>query len=157
MSWWTTALYDTCSIITLDKLLRDRPSLSRHFPKRVLALERCFSADQMRAETAKRIRGRTEFAPLPPVEELVNVLSCAALPKALCEVDTLVFATAVHCKLAVVTGDKRLAGAVNQRRLRVGNVALILRELVESGKLTSTTGEKLLQELAERGDRLPEC
>ncbi len=32
MSWWETALYDTCSLITLDKLYQERPSLSQFFP-----------------------------------------------------------------------------------------------------------------------------
>ncbi len=31
MSWWETALYDTCSLITLDKLYQERPSLSQFF------------------------------------------------------------------------------------------------------------------------------
>ncbi|MCI0456000.1 MAG: hypothetical protein L0Z62_03345 [Gemmataceae bacterium] len=38
MSWWKTALYDTCSIITLDKLLLERASLARHFPTSIAAL-----------------------------------------------------------------------------------------------------------------------
>lgn len=154
MSWWTTALYDTCSLITLDKLFQDRPSLSRHFPKKVLALEATFSTDQMREETATRMRDRTEFSSLPPAAELATLLSSSALSKALSEVDKLVFATAVHSKLAVMTGDKRLAKAIKQRRLQVGNVALVLRELVASEKLTKTVVEKLLQGLAERKDYL---
>lgn len=47
MSWWKTAIYDTCSLITLDKLLQERRSLSRYFPKKLLALEVSLSADQM--------------------------------------------------------------------------------------------------------------
>ncbi len=39
MSWWKTAIYDTWSPITLDKLLQERRSLSHFFPKEVLALE----------------------------------------------------------------------------------------------------------------------
>ncbi|MEY3173130.1 MAG: hypothetical protein RLZZ436_1044 [Planctomycetota bacterium] len=56
MSWWTTAIYDTCSLITLDKLLQERRSLSRCFPKKLLALEVSLTADQMYADTATRMR-----------------------------------------------------------------------------------------------------
>ena len=39
MSWWTTAIYDTCSLITFDKLLQESRSLARCFPKKLLVLE----------------------------------------------------------------------------------------------------------------------
>jgi hypothetical protein len=55
MSWWKTAIYDTCSLITLDKLLQERRSLSRYFPKKLLALEVSLSADQMYEEIAERM------------------------------------------------------------------------------------------------------
>jgi len=47
MPWWDNALYDTCSLITLDKLLLDHPELAHHF-RHVVALEASFSADQLR-------------------------------------------------------------------------------------------------------------
>ena len=65
MNWWKSALYDTCSLITLDKLLQNRPSLSRWFPKKVLALEVSLSEDQMYAATAKRVKDFVELCPLP--------------------------------------------------------------------------------------------
>lgn len=154
MSWWMTALYDTCSLITLDKLLQDRPSLSRWFPKKLLALEVSLSADQMYAETAERVKEFVELCPLPIPTELGIPLSSAGLSKAISDVDKLVFATAVHSKLAVVTGDKRLAKAIQQQGLEVGNIALILRELVETKKLKSIAVEKMLQGLADRKDYL---
>ena len=154
MSWWKTALYDTCSLITLDKLLQDRPSLSRWFPKRVLALEVSFTTEQMRVDTAERMKDRAEFSSLPSPTELAHLLSSAGLSKALSDVDKLVFATAVHSGLAVVTGDKRLARAAHQRGLAVGNMALILKELVQTQKLKSTAVEKMLQALADRKDYL---
>lgn len=52
MSWWQTAIYDTCALITLDTLLQIRPPLARHFPQPVPALEVSFSRDQMRETTA---------------------------------------------------------------------------------------------------------
>ena len=63
MSWWTTAIYDTCSLITLDKLLQERRSISRYFPKKVLALEVSLSADQMYSETAERMGELVECPP----------------------------------------------------------------------------------------------
>ena len=154
MSWWKTALYDTCSLITLDKLLRDRPSLSRRFPKKLLALEVSLSADQMDADTAKRLKVIVELCPLPTPTELAGLLASVGLSKALADVDKLIFATAVHSKLAVVTGDKRLAKAIQKRGLEVGNMALILQELVETKKLRSSAVEKMLQDLADRKDYL---
>lgn len=74
MSWWKAALYDTCSLITLDKLLQDRPSLSRWFPKKVLALEVSLSEDQMYAETAERMKRIVELCPYPTQTELAGLL-----------------------------------------------------------------------------------
>ncbi len=55
MPWWDNALYDTCSLITLDKLLLDHPELAHYF-RHVVALEASFSADQLREATAQRMR-----------------------------------------------------------------------------------------------------
>ena len=154
MSWWTIALYDTCSLITLDKLLQERRTLARYFPKKIFALEESFSIEQMREDTADRLKDRVEIGQLPPAKELAVLLSPSGLSKALSDVDKLVFATAVHLRIGVVTGDKRLAKAVQQQGLHVGNMALILKELVETKKLTSTTITKLLQSLADRKDFL---
>ena len=152
MSWWKTAIYDTCSLITLDKLLQERRSLSRYFPKKVLALEVSLSADQMYLKTAERMSELVEICPPPPLTELANLL--LSLPKSLSDVDKLVFATAVHSDLAVVTGDIRLAKAVRKRGLDVGNMALILQELVQTKKIKSSVVETLLQGLADRKDFL---
>jgi hypothetical protein len=76
------------------------------------------------------------------------------LSKSLSDVDKLVFATAVHTDLPVVTGDLRLAKLLRNRKLEVGNMALILKELVETKKLTSAVVESLIQGLANRKDYL---
>jgi hypothetical protein len=154
MSWWKTALYDTCSLITLDKLLQEKRTLSRYFPTKVLALEVSLSADQMYPETADRVSELVEICPPPPITELTKLLSSSGLTKSLSDVDKLVFASAVHSKLAVVTGDKRLAKAIRKRKLNVGNMALILKELVQTKKLKSSLVEELLQSLAGRKDYL---
>ena len=152
MSWWTTAIYDTCSLITLDKLLQERRSLSRCFPKKLLALEVSLTADQMYADTATRMRELVEICPLPPPVDLKVLLTSADLSKSLSEVDKLLFATAVHTRRAVVTGDRRLALALRRQDLVVGNMALVLKDLVQMTKLTSPVVEVLLQRLAEQRD-----
>lgn len=154
MSWWTTALYDTCSLITLDKLLLERPGLSRLFPKTVLALEESFSLGQMREVTAERLRGRVTLCPLPSPTDLTNLWSLSGLSKTHSDADRIVLACAVYSRIAVVTGDRRLAQAVHRRKLVAGNMALVLRELVETKKLAKRACEKVLLGLAIRHDYL---
>lgn len=154
MSWWKTALYDTCSIITLDKLLLERASLARHFPTSIAALEESFTADQLREETAERMRERMTYCALPSTADLTEILTSASLSKKFAKVDTLVYAAAVHQQLAVVTADKRLAKALQEVELQVGNLAIVLRELVVAKKLTKKACEKLLVGLAGRKDFL---
>jgi predicted nucleic acid-binding protein len=154
MNWWKTALYDTCSLISLDKLLLERAGMARHFPTSIAALEESFKGDQLREDTGQRMRQRVTICPLPPPAKLDAILSSVSLSKALAEVDKWVYATAVHHKLAVVTADKRLAKAVQARGLQVSNVALVLRELVVAKKLTEGSCEKLLVGLVARKDFL---
>lgn len=154
MTWWKKALYDTCSLITLDKLLLERAALVRHFPMSILALEKSFSADQLRKDTARRMKARVTIHELPSTAELTGILSSAGLSKALAEVDTLVYATAVHFGLSVVTGDRQLGRAIRDAGLRVADMALILRELVHSRRLAASGCERLLEALADRDDFL---
>ena len=92
MTWWKLALYDTCSLITLDKLLLERATIVRHFPKRILALEKSFSADQMRTATVKRMKKQVTIQELPSPTDLSAILSSARLSTAFAEVDKLIFA-----------------------------------------------------------------
>jgi hypothetical protein len=154
MSWWKTALYDTCSLITLDKLLVERAALAKHFSSTILALEESFTSDQLREETAERMRPRVSLHPLPTLAQLASLLASAKLSKALSQVDQLVYATAVQGRLSVVTADIRLAKALRAEKIQVGNMALILRELVLTKKLTTAGCEKLLLSLASRKDYL---
>ncbi len=154
MNWWTQALFDTCSLITLDKLFLERPAFARFFPKRVLVLEESLSADQLRKETAERMQERVRRQELPSKSDLKAIFSTAGLSNALSEVDTLIYSTAVHFGLSVVTGDRRLGRAVQNAGLQVGNVAMILRELVQTKKLAPSGCERLLKALAVRNDLL---
>lgn len=153
MSWWMNALYNTCSLITLDKMLLDRPGMAKHFGT-VQALAVSFTADRMRSATASRARSWATSCPLPSPADLAAILGAANLSKSLAQVDTLVYAAAVHHQIAVVTGDKRLARALLAQKLRVGNLALVLKELVRVKKLTRNACDGVLAGLAARDDFL---
>lgn len=153
MCWWTNALYDTCSLITLDKLFDGREAMAGHFTG-ILALDESFSADQMRADTATRMRSRVTACTLPSPSELAAILTPASLSRSLSQVDTLVFATAVHQGLTVVTADKRLAKAILAQRLQVGDIALVLRELVVKRKMAPKDCEAILVSLAAQSECL---
>ena len=154
MSWWKTALYDTCSLLTLDKLLLESPGLSRQFTKNALALDESFAPQQMSEETAERLRQQVVLRPLPSQADVARLLSSVRLSDALSDHDKLIFATAAHSKLAVVTSDRRLARAIQRKKLAVGNMALVLKNLVELRKLGKRACEKLMQNLANRQDYL---
>ena len=154
MTWWKSALYDTCSLITLDKLLLERPTIERHFPRRILALEKSFSADQMRVATVKRMKKKVTIQELPSPTDLATVYSSVSLSVALAEVDKLVCATAIHFGLSVVTGDRRLGRTLRDQGLQVTDMVSILRELAETGKITQKGCVRLLKGLAKRHDLL---
>jgi hypothetical protein len=154
MNWWKTALHDTCSIITLDKILLERAGFARHFPKSIVALEQSFTADQLREETVRRMRQRVTICRLPTSAELNAILSSGTLSRALAEVDKLVYAVALHRQLGVVTADKPLARALKAKGVHVGNVAVILQELVVAKKLSIRGCESLLVALVARNEFL---
>jgi len=154
MSWWKTALYDTCSLITLDKMILVRKTIEKQFPKKILALEASFSVDQMRQVTAERMSERVTIQELPSPSDLTAIFTSVQLSSALAEVDKLIYATAVQFELSVVTGDRRLGRAVRDSGQQVADMASVLRELVEDDKLTQTGCVKLLKGLADRNDFL---
>ncbi len=151
MSWWSNALYDTCSLITLDKMFLDHPEMEGYF-QGIMALEASFRADQLRQDTASRMQPRVTHLDIPAAPDLSKILSAADLPKALAQVDKLVFAAAVHGRLTVVTGDTRLARAITQEGLHVGNIALVLKALVTRQVLSERTCNSILADLAQRRD-----
>jgi len=154
MSWWKTAIYDTCSLITLDKLLLERAALKRHFSITIMALEESFTANHLKEESAERMRTRVTLRELPPPAELASLINSAKLPRAFAQIDRLIYATAVHGRFSVVTANTGLARAVRAKKIRVGNMAAILRELVLTKKLTEAGCERLLIGLASRKDYL---
>lgn len=153
MPWWDNALYDTCSLITLDKLLLDHAELAHYF-RHVVALEASFSADQLRETTAQRMRQRVTLSAMPRASDVARILATAGLPRALADVDRLVYATAVHQRMTVVTGDIRLARALTRHGQYVGNMALILKTLVTTHGLAITACDAILADLVKRHDFL---
>lgn len=152
MPWWINALYDTCSLITLDKMLLAHPEMAVHF-QGVLAIEASLGADQLRRDTAVRMQPRVTSMEVPATPVLARILAAARLSQALAQIDKLVFVTAVHHELTVITGDKRLAQSVARQGLRVGNIALVLKTLVEGRQLLSEIAcNTLLADLVKRHD-----
>ena len=149
--WWNNALYDTCSLITLEKILLDHPDMRDCFLD-ILTIEECLSEDGIEAETATRMRPLIKLQDLPPPTELARIFTKAHLSQTLAGVDQLVYATAVHSGLAVVTGDKALARAITKSKLTVGNIALILKELVLSHSLSVSDCDFILSDLVNRKD-----
>ena len=149
--WWTDALYDTCSVITVDKMLLDDPSLVRFFPS-MTTIEPCLATDNLNADVAERMRPHLALAELPGLDDILRLT--AGLPNSLSETDRVVFATAAHLKRSVVTGDKDLARALQRLKLAVGNIAMIIKELVESALLSTADCDKILAALDARKDAI---
>ena len=83
---------------------------------------------------------------------ILKIRIAAGLPRALADVDKLVYATAVHQGMTVVTGDRRLARALTRHGQHVGNMALILKTLVTTHGLAIAACEAILADLVKRHD-----
>jgi hypothetical protein len=152
--WWDSAIWDTCSLITLDLILQCDEGLGPLFGT-PLYVEPSLSKDNLRPETAARIQ-RFVGSPvaMPDLVTLHQILHQAQLSRAISDVDQAVFAAAVHHGFAVATGDIPLAKALKRRRHPVGNVLTILQELVRSGRLAEADCNALLQQLEEQEEYL---
>jgi hypothetical protein len=151
VNWWNSALYDTCSLITIDKILLDHPEMELHFHE-ILAIEHSFSSDQMLPPTINRMRPRVNLIELPSINELWAIFEKWPLSNALAETDKLVFAAAIHHKHRVVTADRGLAKALRKAQLKVGNCAMILQYLVIHKVLTPSKCDAILASLIKRKD-----
>lgn len=150
---WNNFLYDTCCLITVDKILLDYPLMESYF-QGIMAIEESFSRDRMKEETVNRIRPRVRLVALPPIGTLKTILETNKLPKSLAEVDRLIFAAAVYHSLRVVTADKELAGRLLKLNLDVTNCALILKQLVIDGVIVVPQCEAILASLVARKDHI---
>lgn len=101
----------------------------------------------MRPETASRLKHQVMIQSLPPPTVLSAIFRTAKLSKALAQVDKYLYATAVHCRLAVVTGDRRLGQAVQKAQLPVADMAIVLCHLVLNQHITPSQCDSLLKAL----------
>ena len=56
MDWWNQAVFDTCSVITLDKIRQIDPKIGKYFPKTIRVIDATFAEDQLREDTVNRMR-----------------------------------------------------------------------------------------------------
>jgi hypothetical protein len=149
MSWWNEALYDTCSLVTLDAVLRDHAEVRPYFPA-VLAVQASLATGHVRKETAAQIAQFARLCSLPPVKELNRILSVGRLPLALADVDRLIYAVAVYHRHHVITGNENLTVALAKCRLRAGTLARALKELASKGVLSQPRHDQIVAALAAR-------
>ncbi|MCC7493256.1 MAG: hypothetical protein IT204_12955 [Fimbriimonadaceae bacterium] len=135
-------------MITLDLLVQWDAGFREHVgAPRCVAVS--LSDDNLRPDTAGRLT--TLVGPVvepPDLLTTVGFLRTADLPRAVAEVDRVVYVTAAHHRLAVVTADRKLARAIAARHQRVGNMALILKELVTSRAMAAAACDSALARLA---------
>lgn len=158
MKPWNRSLFDTCSLVTLHKLLLERATLQRHFPKSIGALEESLSPRQMQAAMSKPLRKAVTVVSPPTTPQIKAIFESRTLSPSFASIDTLLFATAVQFQLPVVTSNRPLGRSLDDEGLKVMNVPLILKELVRSKSISKKTCEQLLAGLAKRdclilGDR----
>ncbi len=132
-------------------MLLDHQDLETYFSS-IITLEDCLSKDKMRAETEVRLRPHVTLKDLPPIEDIVRIFNNANLPRSISEVDKLVYVTAIHHELSVITGDKALARAIVKQNSKVGNMAMVLKDLVLSNKISKQKCTTILNDLMNRKD-----
>lgn len=149
--WWHEAIFDTCSLITLDKMFQDDPELEVFFP-RLRSIVEVFSSDNLKAEIRDRMRPRCEIVEGPGVERFLEILTGANAPLGMSDVDRLVYAASIHLKTGIVTGEKPMAKLCIREKVEVGNIATILQDLVTGGEITQSRCSQILLNLTRRGD-----
>ncbi len=152
MDWWNQAIFDTCSVITLDKIRQIDPKIGKCFPKTIRVIDATFAEDQLREDTVNRMRPVVTVCDTPSSKALLEIYKEHRLSKSLSEVDKLLFATALYHNLSVVTADRQLGKAIKAVSLNVADMATLLRELVQNKKISRSACETLLAELAKRMD-----
>ena len=138
-------------MLTLNKILLDHPEIEAYVQP-ILSIAPCFLAVQLQRETAARMRPYVICLDMPDALEWAQILATAQLSRALAQVDTFIYATAVRYRYRVITGDRRMVQALVRERLRVGNIALILKTLVSSQVISETAYNAILEDLVARRD-----
>jgi len=72
MNWWNQALFDTCSVITLDKLRQEEPQIARHFSVSIKVIAATFSEDQLNEDTSVRMQPVLTLQEIPSNAELAK-------------------------------------------------------------------------------------
>ena len=149
--WWLDTLYDTNSLISLHAIYQDHPDMERFFPS-PCTIRHVLGSDGLKEETRVWFGERIALVDVPDPMTLCRILPRAGLPRSLAGLDSLLFATAVHQDMKVMTGDRLLGRELRSRGLLGGNVALALRDLVSSEEISVVKCEKLLGDLFNRGE-----
>lgn len=154
MTWWHTALFDSCSLITLDKMIQVSPGLERHFPPSVTVIKDSLEMDGVYPATISRLSERINRMDSIGGAVLENILAKIQVPLGLSQVDRIILANAIHFKMSVVTADRKMAITLRRLGTEVSNMALLLKGFVVEKFIDSREVERILQELANRGEIL---
>jgi len=151
--WWDNVLYDTCSLVSLYEVNSVFPGFAKHFPS-ILTIEETLDRDRLDPKKGAFFRDRVTLVETPKTESLVETVVKSKLSKSLSKVDAILYATALLTKTKVVTGDARLAKALEKKGLLAGNMTLALRTLVLEGEISESVCADILTDLAEKGEFL---
>jgi len=151
--WWNNVLYDTCSLVSLYEVNSVYPGFESQFPF-ILTIEEVLHGDRLDPMKAAYFRGRVRLVESPHPQFVAEAIGAGNLPKALSRVDSAIYVTALRRKTRVITGDIRLANALDKQGLLAGNMALALRSLVLEGVVSKSDCGNILVNLAGRGEFL---
>ena len=107
-------------------------------------------SDGLREETRVWFGERISLVEAPDHITLATILLKAGLPRSLAGMDSLLYATAVHHGMKIMTGDRLLARHLGSSGLLAGNVALALKDLTSSEEISVLKCEQILLHLYER-------
>lgn len=133
---WKKSLFDTCSLVAVDRLLRGRHGLSRHLPKRIRSLDESLQPAQLSSETAERLRKRTDLLSAPSPQAFIRILRDAKFTAAASDYERQMFAAAVHHDLPVVTGERELSEELRNYGREAASFVGVLWTLASTGQIT---------------------
>ena len=121
------------------------------FPN-ISAIPESLREEGLAEDIVERMTPKCVLLETPDIGTVGAIASEAKAPRGLSDVDRMIFATAVHHDLRVVTGDKPLARLCQRHKIDVRNIALALKELVLVGKISEQRCCQTLGNLAIRED-----
>jgi len=128
--WWHNAIYDTCALITLGHIFNCCKSFKKAFPKNI------------------------HLVSLPAPKTLASIVNNANLSRALSLVDTLVFATAAHYSIPLVTHARRMfQHAISHDVIpHAGTVTCVLKILLDSKLVTVSEIRTIFKHLSDKNE-----